>query len=134
MTLLRTIDETFASAAVPAVPIRELSARVRDIGPACTPETIRRELRATPGTGLRALESTDPMLETLSSACPPDARPAGLEAVVIDAGGRGLSPTPEDAVRVLGRSLGPRDRSARLRWARLLGELEPLRSTAPRSG
>lgn len=123
MTLIRTIRDTFNAEASPAVPIDHLNRRIRALGSPCTPDTLRRELRAAPQAQLRTLDADDPILEDVAAACSEGIRPAGLDALVMDVGERGLRPTPSDAVRVLGRGLGPRDRRARARWVRLLGEL-----------
>ncbi len=124
MTLIRTIQETFTSERSPAVPLARLNQRVRSLGTACSPDTIRRELRAAPTPDLRMLDAADPLLEKVASACPDTVRPTGLDALVLADGDRGLRPTPEDAVRVLGRALGPRDRRVRARWVQMLRQLD----------
>lgn len=123
MSLSRTIRETFAAEASPAVPLAYLNRRLRALGSPSTPDGLRRELRAAPEAGLRTLDAPDPLLEDVAAACSDGIRPAGLDTLVMDVGERGLRPTPADAVRVLGRGLGPRDRRKRARWVRLLGEL-----------
>jgi len=124
MTLRDTIRETFAAERRPAVRLRELNDRVRAQGAACTPDALRRELRAAPDLPLRIVDGSDPLLADLSDALPDPLRPSGLDDVVVDARPEGLRPTAADAVRVLARRLRPGGRTERARWARLLRQVE----------
>jgi hypothetical protein len=115
-----TLRAVFDAELRPAVRVSDLNDRLRRLGSASTPRTLMREVAAG-ADGLRTIEAADPVLRTVVEHCPQSERPIGADAVVVDRGdGRGLRPTPADAVRVLARDLGTGDRRDRARWTRLL--------------
>lgn len=125
MSLIDSIRRTFEDAARPtrgaAAPTRELERGVRAAGRPCTRDILIREIDH-PDSPLRCLPRSRGTLAEVADACPPDARPLGTGDTVIARGRRGIRPTPEDAVRILGRELAGHSGAARARWSRLLAE------------
>lgn len=120
----RTLKAAFDAEPGPAVPVSDLNDRIRQLGSACTPDALVREV-ATGRDGLRTLAPADAVLREVVGSCPPSSRPLGADRVVVEDVDRGLRPTPADAVRVLARRLDPRDRPGRARWMRMLHALPP---------
>jgi hypothetical protein len=137
MTLLDSIRRTFEEAARPsagaALPLSELERRVRAEGRVCTRDTLLHEI-ALPDSPLLALGRARGPLADVADACPHGRRPLGIDATAVPRGRRGLRPTPEDAVRVLGRTLDGRGGSARARWSRLVSEAAGAGPSRPQGG
>ena len=125
MTLLdsirRTFEEAARASAGAALPLAELERRVRAGGRVCTRDTLLHEITL-PDSPLLALRQARGPLADVADACPRGRRPLGVDATAVARGRRGLRPTPEDALRVLGRTLEGRGAAARARWSRLVSE------------